>query len=96
MLLVLLLVFPTFSGCLGSGVFSGAFESTDLIVGPTVLVGGEIQNVEFSVERDLSVFVPHLIVDDVGLVQNGTVLDLKKGENKNCRGKSCPGADPTD
>ena len=83
LLLVLLLVFPTFSGCLGGEIFSGAFESTDLIVGPTVLVGGEIQNVEFSVERDLSAFIPHLIVDDVGLVQNGTVLDLKKGESQN-------------
>ena len=83
LLLVLLLVFPTFSGCLGGEIFSGAFESTDLIVDPAVLVGGEIQNVEFSVERDLSAFIPHLIVDDVGLVQNGTVLDLKKGESQN-------------
>ena len=81
LLLVLLLIFPTFSGCLG--IFSGELESTDLIVGPTVLVGGELQNIEFSVERDLSVFIPHLIVDDAGLVQNGTVLDLKKGESKN-------------
>ena len=82
LLLVLLLVFPTFSGCLGSGFLSGGFESEDLIVAPSVLIGGEIQNIEFSVERDLSVFIPHLIVNDDGLVQNGTVLDLKKGENK--------------
>ena len=81
LLLVLLLIFPAFSGCLG--VFSGEMESGDLIVSPTVLIGGEIQNVKFSVERDLAVFVPHLIVDNAGLVQNGTVLDLKKGETQN-------------
>ena len=81
LLLVLLLIFPTFSGCLG--VFSGEMESGDLIVSPAVLIGGEIQNVKFSVERDLAVFVPHLIVDNAGLVQNGTVLDLKKGETQN-------------
>ena len=55
-------------------------RQSDVVVTPEVLIGGVFQGVTISADRALSAFVPYLLNEDTGFVQNSTVVDLKAGE----------------
>ena len=79
--IVCIMMLAPLSGCFGEGDNDGPIRQSDVVVTPEVLIGGVFQGVTISADRDLSAFVPYLILDeDSGFVQNSTVVDLKAGE----------------
>ena len=80
--LVCIMMLAPLSGCFGEGDDDGPIRQSDVVVTPEVLIGGVFQGVTISADRDLSAFVPYLILnEDTGFVQNSTVVDLKAGES---------------
>ena len=80
--LVCIMMLAPLSGCFGEGDDGGPIRQSDVVVTPEVLIGGVFQGVTISADRDLSAFVPYLILnEDTGFVQNSTVVDLKAGES---------------
>jgi len=72
----------SFAGCLENNE-DELISLDDVIVNPGILIGGEFQTLVISVKRDVSVFIPHMVVDpSSNYVQNGTVLDMQTGETK--------------
>jgi hypothetical protein len=68
------------SGCFGESDDS-AIGNGDVNITPETLIGGVFQGVTLSADKDLSAYIPYLILDeDTGFVQNSTVVDLKAGE----------------
>jgi hypothetical protein len=81
-LLVLLMFSAAFSGCFGENESTKVSSSEDAVVTPEILVGGVFQGLTISAEKDLSAFIPYLIMNkDTGFVQNSTVIDLSAGES---------------
>lgn len=81
-LLVLLMFSAAFSGCFGENESTKVSSSEDVVVTPEILVGGVFQGVTISAQKDLSAFIPYLIMNkDTGFVQNSTVVDLSAGES---------------
>lgn len=79
---VALFLSVSFAGCLENNDV-GPISSDDVMVNPGILIGGEFQTLVISVKRDVSVFIPHMVVDpSSNYVQNGTVLDMRTGETK--------------
>ena len=79
---VALFLSVSFAGCLENNE-DGPISSDDVMVNPGILIGGEFQTLVISVKRDVSVFIPHMVVDpSSNYVQNGTVLDMQTGETK--------------
>ena len=79
---VALFLSVSFAGCLENNE-DDPISSDDVIVNPGILIGGEFQTLVISVKRDVSVFIPHMVVDpSSNYVQNGTVLDMQTGETK--------------
>jgi hypothetical protein len=71
-----------FSGCFGENESTKVSSSEDVVVTPEILVGGVFQGVTISAQKDLSAFIPYLIMNkDTGFVQNSTVVDLSAGES---------------
>ena len=82
LLLVLLMFSAAFSGCFGENESTKVSSSEDAVVTPEILVGGVFQGLTISAEKDLSAFIPYLIMNkDTGFVQNSTVIDLSAGES---------------
>ncbi|MFL2882088.1 MAG: M28 family metallopeptidase [Candidatus Poseidoniaceae archaeon] len=82
MLLVLLMFSAAFSGCFGENESTKVSSSEDVVVTPEILVGGVFQGLTIAAEKDLSAFIPYLIMNkDTGFVQNSTVVDLSAGES---------------
>jgi len=82
MLLVLVFISASFSGCFGENEVDGVSSANDVVVTPAILSGGVFQGLTIAAEKDLSAFVPYLIKnDDTGYVQNSTVVDLEAGES---------------
>ena len=72
----------SFAGCVENNE-EDAISPNDVVVNPVTLVAGEFQPLIISVKRDVSVFVPHMVVDPVSnYLQNGTILDMRTGETK--------------
>ena len=72
----------SFAGCLENNE-DEPISSDDAIINPNVLVGGEFQALVITVKRDVSVFIPHMVVDpSSNYVQNGTILDMRTGETE--------------
>ena len=72
----------SFAGCLENNE-DNTISPNDIVVNPVTLVGGEFQPLVLSAKRDISVFIPHMVIDPASnYVQNGTVLDMKIGETK--------------
>tara|TARA_B100000212_G_scaffold162258_1_gene122011 strand:- start:326 stop:2059 length:1734 start_codon:yes stop_codon:yes gene_type:complete len=70
------------SGCFGEGDNDASIGQGDVTITPEVLIGGVFQGLTISADRDLSAFVPYLILnEDTGFVQNSTIVDLKAGES---------------
>ena len=81
-LLVLLMFSAAFSGCFGENESTKVSSSEDVVVTPEILVGGVFQGLTIAAEKDLSAFIPYLIMNkDTGFVQNSTVIDLSAGES---------------
>ena len=81
-LLVLLMFSAAFSGCFGENENTKVSSSEDVVVTPEILVGGVFQGLTIAAEKDLSAFIPYLIMNkDTGFVQNSTVVDLSAGES---------------
>ena len=79
---VALFLSVSFAGCLENNE-DEPISSDDVIVNPSILIGGEFQTLVISVKRDVAVFIPHMVVDpSSNYVQNGTVLDMQTGETK--------------
>ena len=73
---------PSLAGCLENDK-PDSISANDIVVSPEVMIAGEFQPLVITAKRDISVFVPNLVVDPLSnYVQNGTVLDMKKGETK--------------
>lgn len=77
-----LFLVPAIAGCLGNeGVDS--LSADDVIVSPKTMIAGEFQPLVITAKRDVSVFIPHMVIDPISnYVQNGTVLDMKIGDTK--------------
>ena len=70
------------AGCFGEGDDGGQIKESDVVITPETLIGGVFQGLTISADRDLSAFVPYLIMNaDNGFVQNSTVVDLRAGES---------------
>ena len=80
--LVCIMMLAPLSGCFGEDGDSGPIGENDIVVTPETLIGGIFQGLTISADRDLSAFVPYLMMNpDTGFVQNSTVVNLKAGEN---------------
>ena len=78
--LAFLFLMPSIAGCL-EGNEVDSISANDVSVTPKTMMAGEFQPLTITAKRDVSVFIPHMIVDSVSnYVQNGTVLDMKIGE----------------
>jgi len=80
--LVCIMMLAPLSGCFGEGGNDASIGQGDVTITPEVLIGGVFQGLTISADRDLSAFVPYLILnEDTGFVQNSTIVDLKAGES---------------
>lgn len=77
-----LFLVPAIAGCLGDeGIVS--LSADDVIVSPKTMIGGEFQPIVITAKREMSVFIPNLVIDPLSnYVQNGTVIDMKVGETE--------------
>ena len=77
-----LFLMPAIAGCLEDSEVD-SISANDVNVTPKTMVAGEFQPMTITAKRDVSVFIPHMIIDSVSnYVQNGTVLDMKIGETE--------------
>ena len=82
MLLVLVFLSASFSGCFGENEVDKVSSENDVVITPGVLTGGVFQGLTIAAEKDLSAFIPYLILNkDTGFVQNSTVVDLESGDS---------------
>jgi hypothetical protein len=80
--MMLLMCLAPLSGCFGENEDDGVIAPDAIVITPATLAGGEFQGVTFAAERDLSVYVPYLFIDEgTGFVQNSTVLQLERGDS---------------
>ena len=80
--LAFLFLMPAIAGCLEDDNVE-PISKNDIVVNPITMVGGEFQPFVISAKRDVSVFIPHMVIDPVSnYVQNGTIIDMKTGETK--------------
>ena len=80
--MMLLMCLAPLSGCFGENEDGGVIAPDAVVITPATLAGGEFQGVTFAAERDLSVYVPYLFIDEgTGFVQNSTVLQLEQGDS---------------
>ena len=80
-LFILLMFGSTLQGCFG-GNDGDVVNSGDVTVTPQILSGGVFQGLTIAAEKDLSAYIPYLILnEDTGYVQNSTVVDIKAGES---------------
>jgi hypothetical protein len=77
-----LFLVSSIAGCLGDEDM-GSLSTEDVVVSPETMIGGEFQPIVITAKKDMSVFIPTLVIDPLSnYVQNGTVLDMKIGETK--------------
>lgn len=79
--MVFLMLSAPLSGCFSSDGRSGA-SSDDLEINGS-LIAGDWSSVTLKSNKDLSVYIPYFIIDPTSKrAQNGTVLDLEKGDSE--------------
>ena len=82
MLLILVFLSASFSGCFGENELEGVSSANDVVITPAILTGGVFQGITIAAEEDLSAYIPYLIMnEDTGYVQNSTVVDLEAGDS---------------
>ena len=90
-----LFLMPALAGCLENEGTSG-ISVNDITVNPGTMVAGEFQPLVITAKKDLSVFIPNLVIDPVSnYVQNGTVLDMRIGETQQLISLAPPRIDST-
>jgi len=78
--LAFLFLMPAIAGCL-EDENTDSLSMNDVVISPETMIAGEFQPLVITAKRDMSVFIPHLVIDPLSnYVQNGTVLDMKTGE----------------
>ena len=83
--IVALFLSVSFAGCLENEQDS-SISPNDVVVNPNIMMGGEFQPLVITAKRDISVFIPHMVIDPMSnYVQNGTILDIKTGETEQLR-----------
>ncbi len=90
-----LLLMPALAGCLENEGKDG-ISVNDITVNPGTMIAGEFQPLVITAKKDLSVFIPNLVIDPVSnYVQNGTVLDMRIGETQQLISLAPPRIDST-
>jgi len=90
-----LFLMPALAGCLENEGTSG-ISADDITVNPGTMIAGEFQPLVITAKKDLSVFIPNLVIDPVSnYVQNGTVLDMRIGETQQLISLAPPRIDST-
>ena len=80
--LAFLFLMPSIAGCLEDEKINSV-SANDIIISPEVMIAGEFQPLVITAKKDVSIFIPNLVIDPLSnYVQNGTVLDMKIGETK--------------
>ena len=80
--LAFLFLMPSIAGCLEDEK-TNSVSANDIIISPEVMIAGEFQPLVITAKKDVSIFIPNLVIDPLSnYVQNGTVLDMKIGETK--------------
>ena len=80
--LVCIMMLAPLAGCFGETGEDSRVGTGDVTITPEILIGGVFQGLTISADRDLSAYIPYLILNtDTQFVQNSTVLDLKAGES---------------
>ena len=80
--LAFLFLMPAIAGCLEDNDVE-PMSVNDIVVNPITMVGGEFQPFVISAKRDISVFIPYMVIDPASnYIQNGTIVDMKTGETK--------------
>ena len=80
--LVCIMMLAPLAGCFGETGEDSRVGTGDVSITPETLIGGVFQGLTISADRDLSAYIPYLILNtDTQFVQNSTVLDLKAGES---------------
>ena len=80
--LVCIMMLAPLAGCFGETGEDSRVGTGDVTITPETLIGGVFQGLTISADRDLSAYIPYLILNtDTQFVQNSTVLDLKAGES---------------
>ncbi len=73
---------PSIAGCLEDEK-PNMITANDIVISPEVMIAGEFQPLVITAKKDMSVFIPNLVIDPLSnYVQNGTVLDMKAGDTK--------------
>jgi len=90
-----LFLMPALAGCLENEGTSG-ISADDITVNPGTMIAGEFQPLVITAKKDLSVFIPNLVIDPMSnYVQNGTVLDMRIGETQQLISLAPPRIDST-
>jgi len=90
-----LFLMPALAGCL-ENEGTGGISVNDITVNPGTMIAGEFQPLVITAKKDLSVFIPNLVIDPVSnYVQNGTVLDMRIGETQQLISLAPPRIDST-
>ncbi len=80
-MLGLLLIATPLIGCFGSDDADSGMSPTDLEISASVVGSGIWEAVDFHAMRDLAVYIPYFVIDPgSNRSQNGTVLDLRSGD----------------
>ena len=80
--LVCIMMLAPLAGCFGESNDDSKVSVGDVTITPENLIGGVFQGLTISADKDLSAYVPYLILNsDTQFVQNSTVVDLKAGES---------------
>ena len=81
MLLVSLMLLAPLSGCFGEDEEQSLGASSLTVTEASSLQAGMWQTITLDASNDLAVFVPYFVQDPGSMrAQNGTVLDMKSGE----------------
>ena len=90
-----LFLMPALAGCL-ENEGTDRISADDIAVNPGTMIAGEFQPLVITAKKDLSVFIPNLVIDPVSnYVQNGTVLDMRIGETQQLISLAPPRIDST-
>ena len=81
LLLMWLMVLAPMSGCFGENEASGVTVDALAVEEADSLQGGMWQQITLTAKEDVAVYIPYFVQDPGSLrAQNGTVLDVAKGE----------------
>ena len=80
--LVCIMMLAPLAVCFGETGEDSRGGTGDVTITPETLIGGVFQGLTIAADRDLSAYIPYLILNtDTQFVQNSTVIDLKAGES---------------